>query len=167
MPPEVYTSEEFLALEQEKIFSREWVCAGRSDTIPEPGDYLTYQIGDQPVFVMRTRDTGIRAFTNVCLHRMMRLLDVRGSCEKIVCPYHAWTYDIDGQLLRARHMERTAGFKPADHRLPEIRCEVWEGWIYLTLNADARPVAKAPETFARRRQALPYGRLCADCPGRL
>ena len=141
MPPEVYTSADFLTLEQEKIFAKEWVCAGRSDSIAKPGDYLTYQIGDQPAFVMRTRDGGIRAFANVCLHRMMQLLEGKGNCKRIVCPYHAWTYDIDGRLLRTQHMERSAGFKAADYHLPEIRCEVWEGWIYLTLNADAKPVA--------------------------
>ena len=141
MPPGVYTSEAFYALEQSRIFSKEWLCAGRADAIPEAGDYLTFTVGEQPIFIMRSDDLEIRAFANVCLHRMMRLLDGTGNCKRIVCPYHAWTYGIDGHLLRARHMERTAGFDVSKYRLPAIRCEIWAGWIFVTLNSGAVSVA--------------------------
>ncbi len=141
MPPGVYTSEAFQALEQERIFSREWLCAGRAESIPAPGDYFTHVIGSQPVFVVRGADRGVRAFSNVCLHRMMRLLSGRGSCKRIVCPYHAWTYGLDGRLLRAQHMDRTQGFDVGQFQLPELRCEIWEGWIYVSLAPDVEPVA--------------------------
>jgi len=73
---------------------------------------------------------------------MMRLLQGRGNAKRIVCPYHAWTYSTDGCLQRARHMEHTAGFDPAKYRLPEVRCEVWEGWVYVTLNPEAPSICE-------------------------
>jgi phenylpropionate dioxygenase-like ring-hydroxylating dioxygenase large terminal subunit len=141
LPPDLYRSEELFALEQERIFSKEWLCAGRADEIPEPGDYLTYTIAEQPVVVIRQRDASLRAFANVCLHRMMRLLEGSGSCKRITCPYHAWSYEIDGRLAAAPHMERTANFEVSEHRLPEVRCEEWLGWIYVTLDSDIEPIA--------------------------
>ena len=141
MPPAIYASPAFFALEQETVFAHAWSCAGRAESLAAAGDYLTCHIGRQPVAVMRQRDGTLKAFSNVCRHRMMALLEGRGSCRRIVCPYHAWTYDLDGRLLAARHMERSRGFDAAAIALPEIRCEIWQGWIYLTLDADADPPA--------------------------
>ncbi|MEE1565404.1 MAG: Rieske (2Fe-2S) protein, partial [Acidimicrobiales bacterium] len=98
MPPEMYHSEEILHLEQQRMFAHDWVSPGLAAEIPEPGDYLTYSIADQPVFCMRGRDGEIRTFANVCRHRMMQLLDGSGNTGRIVCPYHAWSYDLDGRL---------------------------------------------------------------------
>jgi phenylpropionate dioxygenase-like ring-hydroxylating dioxygenase large terminal subunit len=105
------------------------------------GDYLTFSINDQPVMVIRGEDGRVRALANVCRHRMMRLVEGRGSCSRIVCPYHAWTYRLDGQLLAAPHMKRTPGFEPRELRLAEIRSEIWQGWIYVTLDAAAESLA--------------------------
>lgn len=157
MPPGVYLSEELHRLERERIFAREWICVGRAAEIPSPGDYLTYSINDQPLFVIRGRDGGVRAFANVCRHRMMRLLQGSGTCRQIVCPYHGWTYGIDGQLRGAPHMAGRPGFDPRQIRLPEIRTELWEGWIYATLDPDAESLATrlAPllEVVGRYRMA--------------
>lgn len=141
MPPGIYTSPAIHALEMERIFAREWICLGRAAEIPNPGDYLTYKIGEQPVVALRQKDGGVRAFANVCLHRMMVLTEGRGTCKRIVCPYHAWTYAIDGQLIGAPHMERSASFKARERRLPELRVEQWQGWIYVTLDAETEPLA--------------------------
>ena len=141
MPPAIYASPAFFALEQEAVFARAWYCAGRAESLAAAGDYLACRLGRQPVAVMRQRDGSLKAFSNVCRHRMMTLLEGRGSCRRIVCPYHAWTYDLDGRLLAARHMERSEGFQASRIALPEIRCEVWQGWIYLTLDGDAAPPA--------------------------
>ena len=111
MPGEVYASREFFDLEQERIFAREWHCAGRAESIPRPGDYLTWRIGAQLVAVVRQKDGSLKALSNVCRHRMMKLLSGSGQCRRIVCPYHAWTYDLDGSLLEARHMDRTRGLR--------------------------------------------------------
>lgn len=141
LPPEAYRSEALLALERSRIFRRSWLCCGLAAEIPEPGDYLTDTIDDQPIVVVRADDGSVRAFSNVCLHRMMRLLEGRGRVRKIACPYHAWTYDLTGRLIAAPHMERSPGFKVQGHRLPEIRVEVWEGWIYVTLDSEAPSAA--------------------------
>ncbi len=142
MPREIYLSEDILALEQEKIFNKEWLCAGRVDDVANAGDYVSYHIGDQPIMIIRGKDGVIRAFANVCRHRMMQLVEGSGNAKRIVCPYHAWTYDTGGQLIGAPHMEKTACFNKKDYKLAEVRLEIWFGWIYVTLNAEATPVAE-------------------------
>jgi choline monooxygenase len=142
MPPGVYTSADFLAREMEAIFAREWVCVGRSSRLAEVGDYLTYELAGQPVVVLRDKE-GLRAFSNVCLHRMSTLLEGTGNRRAIVCPYHAWTYGLDGRLRGAPFMSETTGFCKEDYALPAIRCEEWLGWIYITLDKDRPSVASA------------------------
>ncbi len=136
MPPEVYSSQEFLDLEWERIFGREWHCVGRAESISEPGEYITARLNRQPVIVIRQRDRSIRALSNVCLHRMMKLVSGKGKCRRIVCPYHAWTYEIDGRLVAAQHMQENCLFDKTALALPEIRCAVWQGWIYVTMNPE-------------------------------
>ncbi len=143
LPPGAYRDPELHALERDRIFAVDWQCAGLAAEIPEPGDYLTFAINDQPIVVVRGDDGVVRSFSNVCLHRMMRLADGRGRCRKFTCPYHAWTYDLNGRLVAAPHMRETPGFRVADHALPAVRTELWEGWIYVTLN----PAAPATATL--------------------
>jgi choline monooxygenase len=142
MPPAVYTSPDFLALEQIRIFHREWLCVGRASALAEAGDYLTADIDGQPIVVLRGENLELQAFSNVCLHRMSVLLEGRGNVRRIVCPYHAWNYTLDGALQGAPMMERQSGFCKESYRLPSVRCETWQGWIYVTLDADAPPVAE-------------------------
>jgi phenylpropionate dioxygenase-like ring-hydroxylating dioxygenase large terminal subunit len=141
MPPGVYTSEAFLALEQRDIFSNEWLCVGRASALAQTGDYLTAQIGDQPIVVLREANGELRAFSNVCLHRMSVLLEGRGNVRRIVCPYHAWNYTLDGKLAGAPLMDRQPGFCKDRYALPAVRCETWQGWIYVTLNEHAPALA--------------------------
>src|SRR5882757_8997926 len=110
MPPAVYTSPDFLALEQERIFRREWLCVGRASVLGGAGDYLTADIDGQPIIVLRDDQLELKAFSNVCLHRMSVLLEGRGNTRRIVCPYHAWNYTLDGKLHGAPMMERQSGF---------------------------------------------------------
>ena len=142
LPPGLYTSSEILDHEKREIFARDWSCPGRAADIPDPGNYLTWSIADQPIFVVRNRDGEVKAFSNVCRHRMMVLLEGKGSCRRVVCPYHAWTYDLDGQLIGAPHMGASEGFEKKDIRLHQLRTETWQGWIYVTLDEDAAPVAE-------------------------
>jgi phenylpropionate dioxygenase-like ring-hydroxylating dioxygenase large terminal subunit len=137
MPPGLYCSDDVYRLEQERIFRRGWLCAGRAAEIPNVGDYLTFSVADQPILVVRGTDKEIRTYSNVCLHRMMVLAEGRGNLRSIVCPYHAWTYDLNGWLTGAGQMQHSVGFKKSDYRLPKIRTELWYGWIYITLHAAA------------------------------
>lgn len=140
MPRDVYTSPEILQREYERIFAHEWICVGRADEIPNIGDYLTFDLCDQPLLLVRGSDNIIHARANVCLHRMMRLADGSGHTSKFTCPYHAWTYDIDGKLVAAAYMDRTTCFNRKNMQLPKIRCELFHGWIYVTLNKEASQV---------------------------
>jgi len=143
MPPAVYTSQDFLKLEISEIFAKEWVCVGRASALPNRGDFLTTEIAGQPVFVIRGDDGSLRAMSNICLHRMSTLMEGCGNKRLIVCPYHAWTYNIDGTLRGAPAMNANEGFARENYRLPQLRCEVWLGWIMVTLNADAPPLHPA------------------------
>ena len=139
MPPSVYTSPDFLQLELGQVFAREWICLGRSDSLPKAGDYFTYDLAGQPIVVIRDREGGLKALSNVCLHRMSTLLEGSGNRSAIVCPYHGWTYNLDGTLRGAPAMTLNTAFCKADYRLPQIRTAQWLGWLFVTLNPDIEP----------------------------
>ena len=137
MPKSVYTSDEFLAQEQKYIFAQDWLCAGRADSLPNSGDYLTMRIADEPIIVLRDASGEIRAISNVCRHRMSTLLTGRGTVRSIICPYHAWTYNLNGTLRGAPAMTLNEDFCKDQIALPSIRCFVWQGWILVSLNQQA------------------------------
>ena len=145
MPKAVYTSEEFVRAEEDHIFRKEWFCVGRASSLANPGDYVTLELSHQPIMVIRGHDGKLRAQSNVCLHRMSILLNGSGNTRGIVCPYHGWSYNLDGHLRAAPAMKLNEGFCRDNYALPQIRCEVWLGWIMVSLN----PNAAAPaEKFA-------------------
>jgi phenylpropionate dioxygenase-like ring-hydroxylating dioxygenase large terminal subunit len=141
MPPEVYTSSEFLERELSDIFSQDWYCVGRASALANAGDYVTQELAGQPIIVVRDRDLNLRAMSNVCLHRMSTLLEGRGNTRSIVCPYHAWTYNLDGSLRGAPAMTKNEGFCKDGYKLPAAKCEEWLGWVFVSLNPDAPTVA--------------------------
>lgn len=137
MPKAVYTSATFAALEQKQIFARDWLCAGRADALAQVGDYLTMTIAGEPIIVLRDAKGVLRGMSNVCRHRMSTLLEGRGNTRTIVCPYHAWTYNLDGTLRGAPAMTLNETFCKDQMALPRVRVENWLGWIMVTLNPDA------------------------------
>ncbi len=141
LPPEFYTSESFVELEKEEIFRKEWVCLGRVAEIPKRGDYFTTQLLDEPLIIARGQDDKIRVLSNVCRHRSSVIVEGNGNSKHFVCPYHAWTYANDGQLLRAPYMDQVKGFKVEGCRLPELKTEIWHGFIYVNLDGKAKPLA--------------------------
>ena len=136
IPKSAYTSEAVLERELSQIFRKEWVCVGRADMLKDPGDYLTYDLAGEPVLVIRGADGALRAMSNVCLHRMSTLLEGQGNTRSIVCPYHAWTYNLDGALRGAPAMAENAEFRREDYCLPQIRCVDWLGWIMICLDPE-------------------------------
>jgi len=142
MPTSVYTSDAFLNAELQKIFKKDWFCVTRSDALKNAGDYTTLNLAGQPVMVIRDRDGKLRAQSNVCLHRMSTLLHGTGNTKSIVCPYHAWTYNLDGSLRGAPAMNLNQDFCKDGYKLPQVRCEEWLGWVMITLNPDAPPVSE-------------------------
>ncbi len=141
LPPEAYTSEPLHELERKKLFQKEWLCAGRTNSLKKAGDYFCFELDSQPVFVIRQKNNQFAAFANVCRHRMMTLLEGKGRCKRIVCPYHAWTYGADGNLVAAPHMDVRPNFDKSELSLHPIRMEIWHGWIYLTLSSEVESVA--------------------------
>ena len=143
MPKAVYTSDAFAQLERAHIFGKAWLCAGRADALKEPGDYMTMEISGEPVIILRDKDGALRGLSNVCRHRMSTLLEGRGHVRAIVCPYHAWTYNLDGSLRGAPAMTLNESFCKEVIGLPQVRVENWLGWIMVTLNPDAPAPAEA------------------------
>lgn len=141
MPAGFYASEAFLELEKEEIFRKEWVCLGRVEEVPKPGDYFTTELIGEPLIVVHSQDGKIRVLSNVCRHRSSVILNGKGNTKNFVCPYHAWTYGNDGQLLRAPYMDQVKGFKIDGCRLPGFATEVWHGFLYVNLNGKAKPLA--------------------------
>lgn len=161
IPPEVHHSRAFLEHERESLFMREWICVGRADEIAAYGDYLTHDIAGVSIFVVRQEDGSIKAFVNACAHRFSRLLsDETGSRKRFTCPYHAWTYDCAGSLIRAPYMEMKEGFDLAKHGLRELQAEVWEGFLYVTLADD--PAKSLAESLAPLRDEV-VGRYDMAC----
>ncbi|MEP5757928.1 MAG: SRPBCC family protein [Litoreibacter sp.] len=134
MPRRVYLDDDFLEHELEHIFAKEWVCVGRASQFSKTGDYVTTEIAGRPIMVVRAADGTLRAQSNVCLHRMSTLLKGQGNTSSIICPYHAWTYNLDGSLRGAPGMTLNKSFDRKDYCLPSIKCTEWLGWVMVTLN---------------------------------
>jgi glycine betaine catabolism A len=149
LPGDFYRDPDIYALELNLIFYREWLFAAHSLELPLPGSYLTLQIGAYPILLVRGRDGVIRAFINSCRHRGARICpDSRGTASKLVCPYHQWTYELDGSLFAARQMG--SGFDRSQFGLRRVHCESVAGYIFICLAADA------PDFTATRKQIEPY-----------
>lgn len=140
MPGAFYTSQEQFTHEANTVLRRGWHCLGRLDEIPEPGDFFTVQLLNEPILVVRGDDGQVRAMANVCRHRGMPLADGRGNTSRFTCSYHAWMYGRDGVLLRAPRMEN-AGFDAKNCKLPQHNIQLWNGFIYVNLDATAAPFA--------------------------
>ena len=139
LPGWFYTAHEQFQTECETVMEHGWHCLGRADEIPNPGDFLTAHVLSEPLILVRDKDGGIKALSNICRHRAMPLVQGSGSTKRFLCPYHAWSYRLDGSLLRAPHMEN-AGFDPKSCRLPEFQCCEWGGFIYVSLSTDPKPL---------------------------
>ena len=142
LPAGVYTNESFLDLELKEIFAKEWLCLGRVEEIPNVGDYFATHIGHDPLIVVRTSTDSIKVLANVCRHKSSQLLCGAGNVKRIVCPYHAWTYDLDGTLVHTRYMEAAKNFDPQKMGLHEIRSEIWRGFIYAKIDGQGPGVAE-------------------------
>jgi Rieske 2Fe-2S family protein len=142
VPGCVYTSPDIFELEKEKIFLKDWLCIGRAEEIENQGDYMTLRILDESVLVVRGTNGAINAFSNICLHRGVEVATGHGNRRAFSCPFHGWTYNLEGRLIGAPLMGEAESFDVADCHLPEIRTEIWQGWIFLTFDSKARPLAE-------------------------
>jgi len=137
MPGWYYADAAFFAREKETVFRQGWIAAGHQSEIPKPGQYFTVTIGDEPVVILRDQDGKLRAFSNVCRHRGMKLVEDKGRASLLTCPYHAWSYGLDGTLHKAPYMDQVPDFDASACALPEFRLEEWLGFIFVNIDGNA------------------------------
>ncbi len=134
-----YTSEETFTEERERIWWGGWICIGRAAEIPAPGDYLVRDLAGESIVVTRNRAGEVRAFYNVCAHRGTKLLDDGPACGHITkvfkCPYHAWSYDLDGQLVGTPNVDQDEFFERSDYPLHSVAAETYAGFLFVNLAA--------------------------------
>ncbi len=135
-----YTDPEIFKTEQRGLLSRTWQYAGHVSQVENTGDYFSFHIAGQNLFCIRGRDGDIRAFFNVCQHRAHELVKGTGNCKVVVCPYHAWTYELTGQLRSGPNIKAVEGFDRTEICLTEARAEVFNGFIFVNLDPDAKPM---------------------------
>ena len=156
LPNEAYTSPEFARYERDHLLAKTWVCAGFATDIGTTGDALPIQIMGQPLFIVRNPENQINVFHNVCRHRGQRLLSepchLKGS---IRCPYHSWTYSLDGELRGTPHIggpgvHEVEGFDKSKTGLIAVRSEVWQGIIFINMSGDAAPFSNHIDLLRQR-----------------
>lgn len=158
-PGALYSDPSVLALEVDRIFRRDWFCLGREEEIGNAGDYLTARLVKEPVVVCRDEAGRIRAFLNMCRHRGVEVVSGSGSARQFVCPYHGWTYGLDGRLRGAGYMQDSVGFDKSSCRLAELSVGLWGGWIFVTLNRNPEPFESYIRDFEEKFGYLDMGSL--------
>jgi Rieske 2Fe-2S family protein len=144
LPRDAYTSPRVFAFEQERFFAGSWICVGREGDLEGTGAQRAVRVGGAGVLLARGSDGRVRAFANTCRHRGHELLGVGEQTTRrtVLCPYHAWTYDLDGALRVAPGFRDHGDFRPADHGLVELPLESWHGFLFVNGSGDAPPFAK-------------------------
>ena len=146
---EAYTGGDWYDFEQRAIFARSWQWVCHAEKLRQPGAYVTIEIAGQPICVVRDREGQLRAFYNVCKHRAHALLSGEGQTTRIMCPYHAWTYDLTGQLRRAPHTESLIDFDPSKICLDAVQVEEFCGFVYVNLDTGAASLAEQSGDLAK------------------
>jgi phenylpropionate dioxygenase-like ring-hydroxylating dioxygenase large terminal subunit len=143
MHPHLYTSPEWFEFEKAAVYDRSWLCVGRADQIANVGDYFTITINQDPLMVVRGEDHQIRVMSSVCQHRGHLLAEDAGNKETGLfrCPLHHWSFDLEGKLKHAPEMRQTNDFARGDICLPQLKVELWQGFIFTSFEDDPEPLA--------------------------
>lgn len=155
LPGEAYTSDHHLDLERRGVLARSWIGIAVEEDVAEPGGVHPVDAAGQPLLLVRDRDGVVRVFHNLCRHRGTRLVDAASNRHAIVCPYHGWTYSLDGRLHRTPHFEHFGshghgGLDLAEQGLLEVRSGVWGRIVFVNLDGNAKPLAQWTEALAHR-----------------
>jgi len=155
LDPRRYTDPAEYDREVERIFRREWIAIAREDEIAKPGDYVAFELCGEPLVAVRGDDGVPCVLSRVCRHRWMPVVEAGcGTGRSFQNPYHLWTYALDGRLIGAPEMTRTPGFDREACRLPSLRVEVWEGFVFVNFDPEAAPLA--PRLEGLREAIAPY-----------
>jgi phenylpropionate dioxygenase-like ring-hydroxylating dioxygenase large terminal subunit len=149
LPPEAYWSPELYELELQRIFFKEWVCVGRVEDVPAPGDFITHQIATESLIIVRDHENQICVHHNVCRHRGCQLVEGAGNTPAFKCPYHGWMYGLGGDLRGAPEFRHTENFDKKDYPLISAQVEIWEGFIMVNLDPEAEPFAPRVSEMSR------------------
>ena len=143
LPAEYYVSPEYFKREMERLFASMWICAGRTEQVARAGAFFIREVLGESIVITSNPDGRVNAFYNVCRHRGTKLCtEQQGTfAGSIQCPYHAWTYDLDGRLIGAPHMDEVPHFNKDDYPLHAVHAEVWDGHIFINLSEDPPPLA--------------------------
>ncbi len=146
---EAYTDPRWYEYELESVFSKTWQWVCHAEKLHEPGSYIAVEIAGKPIAVVRDKKGALRAFYNVCKHRAHQLLSGEGNTSRIMCPYHAWTYDLTGQLVRAPRTEGLKDFDTNEICLDTVKVEEFCGFIFVNLDSNASPLAMQSGELAK------------------
>lgn len=167
LPAWIYTDPRFFELERTKIFRQSWHIMGHINDAPKPGDYVTLDVLGERVVTLRGEDGKLRSFHNVCRHRAAKLAPAsRGSCgHRLVCPYHAWSYGLDGQLAAIPKWQGFENFEKASHGLPPVEQEIFQGFIFVRFEKGLPSVSEMMTPYAQELEPyeletlIPNGRV--------
>lgn len=149
-PGWIYTSPELHQLENKRIFRADWQMVAREEELANPGDYQVQRIAGESILITRDKDGVLQAFHNLCLHRGAEVARGFGNARSFVCPYHNWSYQLDGRLIGIPLKEDIKNFDSSDHQLVRVRLETWGGFIFINLDQNARALKDAYEEVLRR-----------------
>jgi phenylpropionate dioxygenase-like ring-hydroxylating dioxygenase large terminal subunit len=156
-PAAYYTSQDLYDLEIKYIFHKEWLWVGHAEDVKTPGDYFTFTYANEPVLITRDQAGVLHAFSNVCRHRGAIVASGAGNCRSFACPYHKWTYGLNGRLLGAPTMNEVKDFDPAKFGLTRLKVEDWEGNVMINFDPESKPLADSlgdmPDYFRNFRMA--------------
>ena len=157
LPAAFYTDHAYFAREMERLFSGMWVCAGRTEEVEKPGQFVVRELLGESIIITSNPSGKVNAFYNVCRHRGTKLCTAHEGtfAGSIQCPYHAWTYDLDGRLIGAPHMDEVPHFAKTDYPLHRVHADVWDGHIFINTSPDPQPLreqlAGLPDKFTSWR----------------
>jgi choline monooxygenase len=160
IPAAWYTDPRIANLELQSVFSRNWQAVGRLAQLEKPGDYITATVANEPIVVVRGRDGKLRAFYNVCRHHAMTVMNEPcGHAEHMRCPYHGWTYNLEGELRGMTEFEGVKNFERADNGLVPVRVEPWENFIFVNIDPNAAPLHDFLGSLVKLAKPLGFGQL--------
>ena len=161
LPSRWYTAPGALALENDRIFLHTWQAVGQASQVAKPGEYFACEVAGEPLAIVRGSDGELRAFSNVCRHRASIVLQGSGCAKSLRCPYHAWTYSLDGKLLVAPEFEGVENWNRSEVFLPRVSVEVWGPFVFVNFDGQAPPLSEVMGNIPRDVAELgcPIGQL--------
>lgn len=157
--PEAYRDSAWFEAERKHLLDPNWLAVAHTSQLDGPGSYVASDLNGSPIVIVVQKDGSLKGLSNVCRHRNFPVASGTGKAKCLTCPYHAWTYELDGRLRGAPHMNDTPGFERSEIALPEIKIEVWNEFIFATLNPDAPPLAPQLKGLSDTLAHCDIGRL--------